>query len=51
MAQLAEDHALAKMQLEEKDAEERLAKVRPSLFCGLARSVDVDCLGPREQVA
>jgi len=28
MAQLAEDHALVKMQLEEKDAEERLAKDR-----------------------
>lgn len=26
-AQLAEEHALAKVQLEEKDAEERLAKV------------------------
>lgn len=28
MAQLAEEYALVKMQLEEKDAEERLAKVR-----------------------
>jgi chromosome segregation ATPase len=51
MVQLAEDHALVKMQLEEKDAEERLAKVRPSPFFGLARSVYVDFLGPREQVA
>lgn len=32
MAQLVEDHALIKMQLEDKDAEERLAKVRPSTF-------------------
>lgn len=52
VAQLAEDHALLKMQLEEKDAEERLAKVRPLTLCfSSARSVDVDCLGPREQVA
>jgi hypothetical protein len=32
VAQLTEDHALMKMRLEEKDAEERLAKVRPSPF-------------------
>ena len=52
ITQLAEDYALVKMQLEEKDAEERLAKVRPSLLrLGLARSVDVDYLGPREQIA
>ena len=32
MIRLAEDYALVKMQLEEKDAEERLAKVRSSLL-------------------
>jgi chromosome segregation ATPase len=32
MVQLAEDYALVKIQLDEKDAEERLAKVRSSLF-------------------
>lgn len=37
MAQLAEDNALMMMQLEEKDAEERLAKVRPSLFLWLSK--------------
>jgi chromosome segregation ATPase len=37
MALLAEDHALVNMQLEEKDAEERLAKVRPSLFFWLSK--------------
>lgn len=49
--QLMEEHALMKEQLEEKDAEERLAKV---CFLGLfsfCRDVHVYCLGPREQVA
>ena len=50
IAQLAEDHELVRMQLEDKDAEERLAKVCPSRFFGTARSTDVDCLGPQEQV-
>ena len=36
MSQFAEDHALVKMQLEEKDADERLANVRPSPFFFLA---------------
>ncbi len=37
MAQLVDDHALVKMQLEEKDAEERLAKVHPSLSFWLGK--------------
>ena len=36
MSQFAEDHALVKMQLEEKDADERLANVRPSPIFFLA---------------
>jgi chromosome segregation ATPase len=32
VAQLVDDYDLVKMQLEDKDAEERLAKVRPSSF-------------------
>lgn len=37
IAQLVEDHALMKMQLEDKDAEERLAKVRPLSFFWLSK--------------
>ena len=50
-AQLVEEHVLMKGQLEEKDAEERLTKVRFSHFVSLPRGAHVDCPGPREQVA
>ena len=40
-AQLEADHALVRMQLDEKDAEERLAKVRVVLlWCGTATEGD-----------
>jgi hypothetical protein len=50
-AQLVEEHVLMKAQLEEKDAEERLTKVRFPHFVSLPRGAHVDCSGPREQVA
>lgn len=48
-AQIEADHALVRMQLEEKDAEERLAKARPPplLYREVVSDGSIDFVGPR----